>query len=283
MKIAFNDMDIKIRIDNIEISVLNIVLEEFERSIPKHSHGSRSYEMHYISSGYGEVTVGEDTYEINPNTLYVTGPHIEHEQIPSKEKPMVEYTIYFKLKENFEERLKRNSTMFKFSETDFWFGQDNQGILQILHQIFEELEYTKIGYKEHVKALLIQCIVKLVRNYGQEALATESVLKKDLNDSKSLVLEESFLYDFATLTLEELSGRLGLSTRQTERFINEYYGTNFREKKKAAKMSAAKILLKDMSLNVSSVAEKLNYSSVQHFSYAFKSYFGESPIKFRRK
>ena len=42
-----------------------------------HSHGSRNYEIHYIPAGKGEAFIEHTSYAVTPNTLYVTGPHIE--------------------------------------------------------------------------------------------------------------------------------------------------------------------------------------------------------------
>ena len=56
--------------------------ERFLRTIPSHSHGSGSYEIHYIPTGYGKLTADGHIFDIGPNTLFVTGPHVEHAQAP---------------------------------------------------------------------------------------------------------------------------------------------------------------------------------------------------------
>jgi AraC-like DNA-binding protein len=102
-------------------------------------------------------------------------------------------------------------------------------------------------------------------------------------DSKYLIIEESFLYDYEILTLETLAKRLGLSNRQTERCLKEYYGKTFLQKKTEAKMSMAKIYLNDPTLSISEIANRLNYSSIEHFSYAFKQYYKTSATEYRKR
>jgi len=268
-------------VDNTTFFVLNIVFERFLRSMPKHSHGNNSYEIHYIPYGHGKVNINEQIYNIVPNTLYMTGPHVEHEQIPLKNDPMAEYCIYFKIKNN-NSRLQTDTVAYKFANTYFWFGQDTQELYPLMQQIFFELEHKYTGYMVQVEALLQQCIVKIVRNYENKRQSKLHFSPSNLVDSKYLIVEESFLYEFETITLENLARRLGLSVRQTERFLKQYYGKTFLQKKTDAKMSMAKIYLNDSSMNLSEIADMLNYSSIQHFSYAFKQYYGVSASIYRK-
>ena len=171
----------------------------------------------------------------------------------------------------------------RFAEMSFWFGQDSQELYPLMQQIFFELEHEYTGYMAQVEALLAQCIVKTVRNYENLRESTAHFLPSNLVDSKYLIVEESFLYDCRELTLEELARRLGLGTRQTERFLKTYYGRTFLQKKTEAKMSMAKLYLADPGTSISETAERLGYSSVQHFCYAFRRYYGKTAGGFRKE
>jgi AraC-like DNA-binding protein len=251
--------------------------------MPKHSHGNNSYELHYIPYGHGKVSIDDQIYNITPNTLYMTGPHVEHEQIPVKNDPMTEYCIYFKIQKNSSHPpLDVDTVAYKFEKTHFWFGQDTQELYPLMQQIFFELEHRYTGYMIQVEALLQQCLVKIVRNYENRTQSKSHFSPSNLVDSKYIIVEECFLYEYETITLEIISERLGLSIRQTERFLKEYYGKTFLQKKTEAKMSMAKIYLNDDTINISEIADRLNYSSIQHFSYAFKQYYGITPTNYRK-
>ena len=283
MKTAYKDLNIRIVIEQTTFLTLNIVCEQFTRAMPKHSHGSNSYEVHYIPHGHGTLYINNQTFPIIPNTLYMTGPHVEHEQIPARDDPMVEYCIYFKLENSIPATAtRRDGISYKFTSTPFWFGQDTQALYPLMQQLFYELEHQFSGYTIQVESLLQQCVVKLVRNYENMHPSRSHFPPSNLGDSKYIVVEESFLYEFETITLDNLSARLGLSNRQTERFLKSYYGKTFIQKKADAKMSMAKILLNDSALTISDIAERLNYSTVQHFSYAFKQYYGISASSYRK-
>ena len=96
MRTLYTDMNIRFTMDGIPVHGLNIAFERFTRAIPAHSHGSGCYEIHYIPFGYGKLEAQGRYYDIVPNTLFITGPHVEHAQTPQPEDPMQEYCVYLK-------------------------------------------------------------------------------------------------------------------------------------------------------------------------------------------
>lgn len=285
MKTLYTDLNIKFNIGDTTFSVLNIIYEQFERRIPKHSHGLNSYEIHYISQGCGTAKIDGETYHIEPNTLYITGPHVEHEQYPDKDDPMAEYCIYVKTKKNRSARGTQEQIPFLelFESTYFWYGADTQDIYTPMQQIFYELEHEYSGYITQVETLLQQCIVKIVRNYESKQESLVHFAPSDLVDSKYIIVEECFLYEYRDITLQDLSERLGLSTRQTERFLKENYGMTFLQKKTEAKMSMAAVLLGDSNNSITKVSDDLGYSSLEHFSHAFKKYYNMTAREYRKR
>ena len=324
MRKLYTDLNIRFTVEQMDFFALNLVFERFLRTIPNHSHGSNSYEIHYIPSGYGHVKINQVLYDIVPNTLYITGPHVEHAQVPSLEDPMCEYCVYLKLVKQRSPRLPRTSLSAVnqkswpgkpvnetaanerpgnenpdkrldalgesgpsirklFTTTPFWFGQDSQNIHGLMKQIFYELENQYTGYVTQVESLLTQLIIHTVRNYESRQKALRHFGPSNLEDSKFIILEEYFLYEYQSLSLEDLAGRLGLGRRQTERLLKDHYGKTFQQKKTEAKMAAAALLLADRQRSIASVAVELGYSSPEHFSAAFRHYFGMSAREYRKR
>lgn len=286
----YTDLNIQFTMEQTRFTVLNLIYERFLRSIPNHSHSDNSYEIHYVPYGYGTAHINGKAYAITPNTLYVTGPHIEHTQEPLKSDPMVEYCIYIKI-----EKLKTHASLRSkktitnaFQEVSFWYGQDSQNILPLMQQLFFELSAKPSGYHIQVETLLKQCIVSMIRNYEgglplhEKAKVQSPLERSNLYDQKYIVLEECFLYEYQEITLEKLARRLGLGIRQTERLLKEHYGKTFLQKKTDAKMSAAVILLKDSSKSITAVSSELGYSAVEHFSAAFKRHYHVSARDYRK-
>lgn len=276
------NLNLSFSLEGVPVQAVNMTCERFLRTIPSHSHGSGCYEIHYIPSGYGKLTADNQTFLIEPNTLFVTGPHVEHAQVPRPEEPMLEYCVYLKIKENATQK-GSSPVMDNFTATPFWFGTDTQGIHSLMHQLINELERCPIGYLDESRLLLSQLLIYTVRNYRNALPGCTDSNSGRLSDSISVIIEEYFLYEYRSLSLEELAKRLKRSPRQTQRLLLEYYGKTYQQKKAEAKMSAAALLLTDKSKNITSISEELGYSSLEHFSAAFRSYYGVAPREYRKK
>lgn len=307
MLTRFDRQDLSFTIENLRFHAANIVFEQFKRSIPRHSHSRNSYEIHYIPFGQGHATMNGRRYELVPGTLFVTGPFVEHEQIPFPGDPMSEYCIYLKI-EHIPSSGKTGlrhppaghpSPAVLFENTSFWFGQDTQDVHSLMKQLFAELEHRSPGYDLLAVSCLQQLIVKMVRNYmginslpGSFSGLPGGVLSSGadirssghvLTNNQLLIVEECFLYDYQILTLEKLASRLGLGIRQTERLLKEQYGKTFLRKKTEARMSAASILLQDSNKSITEISNELGYSSIEHFSAAFKRFYGKSASECRKE
>lgn len=282
MRTLYTDMNIRFTLDGIPVHGLNIAFERFTRIIPAHSHGSGCYEIHYIPFGYGRLEAQGRYYDVTPGTLFVTGPHVEHAQTPLQEDPMQEYCVYLKILGNSRSR-RPSLLMDAFTSTPFWIGKDTQGLHSLMRQLFDELAHRYIGYQNQVELLLSQLLIHTVRNYEQRRISQTSFPRSNLAHSQSVIIEEYFLYEYPSLSLDGLAHRLKLSPRQTQRLLTEYYGKTFQQKKAEARMSAAAILLSDKSRSIASVAEALGYSSAEHFSSAFRKYYNASPREYRKQ
>ena len=248
MKILYADTNLHFTMENASVQALNIVFERFTRTLPSHSHGSGCYEIHYIGGGQGRLLANGRCYDIMPNTLYVTGPHVEHAQSSLAGAPMQEYCIYLQLKRPKGKAL--SPLLNAFCSTPFWLGQDTQGIYTLMQLLFSELERRGIGWQNQVTLLLSQLVIYMVRNYRGEAGAQLQAAVQESPGAgsaahKSLVIEKYFLFEYQNLSLKELARRLSLSPRQTQRLLMSYYNKSFQEKKAEARMSAAAILLGD--------------------------------------
>jgi AraC-like DNA-binding protein len=266
---------ISFKIDNVKFVVTNVSNKIITTTYPKHCHGKNSYEIHYIPFGYGPVIIDNVSYDISPNTLYITGPNIMHEQIPNQHEPMSEYCINFDVFFK-KEYIKKSNAINTFLSNDFWLGQDNQNLIIIFKQIFAELTNRFIGYAYNLEALCKMLIILIIRNYEKASRSLNILPEFSLDVARNLTMEEAFLYEYKTLTLDALSERIGLSKRQTERLLKEQYGKTFLQKRTEARMSAALILL-EAEKTITQVAEIVGYSSCEHFTNAFKQFYGKSP------
>lgn len=276
----YRSLNIPFTIEDVSFQTLSISLEKLDMRLPMHSHSKNSYEIHYVSYGYGKLNLSDGSYDITPGTLFVTGPEVAHEQISVPEDPMTEYCIYVKV--NPGKRQKKN-VVSTFLAQPFWFGNADNIYHDLMKQIIMELETREVGYELVLQALLQQVILYLARKYRTTKQQNElpSNTSSGVNDLTYLIIEEAFLYNYRDITLEALAAQVKLGPRQTERLLKLHYNKSFQQKKTEARMSAACSLLRDTTLPISEIALTLGYSSVEHFSTAFKKHMGCTATKYR--
>ncbi|WP_165444075.1 AraC family transcriptional regulator [Lachnoclostridium sp. Marseille-P6806] len=285
MKKRYDSLDLNFTLGGCTFRPLNIVFEQFQKNIPRHRHSENCYEIHLIPAGKGTVVLEGHSYPAQAGTLFVTGPHIEHEQQTDAAEPMEEYCVFFHVSSD-RRRGGEDSVARSFRAARLWIGRDTQGVRPIMERLFRELEEKRPGYTEACRSCLQLLVIAMARSCRcQEAGPEETAAlpRTPLSDQKSIILDESFLYEYQTLTLDALARRLALSPRQTERLIRLQYGQTFQQRKTEARMNAASALLQSSSCSISSIADQLGYSSAEHFSNAFRRFAGVSPRRFREE
>ncbi|MDQ0877815.1 AraC-like DNA-binding protein [Paenibacillus sp. V4I3] len=281
-KVNVENMNVKISLGGLLLNVLYIRFGVFYQSFLEHSHSMKSYELHYIPLGQGILVANGRKYPIHPGTLYMTGPDIVHEQITVLADPMAEYCICFEvLANNINDDPDLSFIADQFVQTTFWFGQDKQNLLPLFEQLSYETTNQYIGYYLTVQHIIEQIVIKLVRNYTNNVPTSFVMPLKTLDDDRVVIIENSFLYNYDDLTIQKLAQKLGLSVRQTERTIQQYFGLSFTQKKTQARMKAAVHLLTTTSMTISEIARHVGFSSLERFCTTFKKYYKVPAGEFR--
>lgn len=187
-----------------------------------------------------------------------------------------------------EQEVERNSIISKLTEMKRFICQDSQGLAEKFHELTKEFQQQEEGYRQYIKALLESLLISCVRNNHQ--LINMDEKKNDLivqgkvsSNERALIIDQYFLGDCRYFSLASLADILKLSPRQTQRMIKKFYGKSFFEKALEAKMNVAILLLTDTRESMTSISDYIGYSSPEHFSYAFRHYFGVSPSEYRKK
>lgn len=237
-----SEANIRFCVENLRVKVIRINYGVFYRPFPKHKHGNRFYEAHLVTGGSGVLVANGNEYELGSGMLYMTGPLIEHEQITNARDPMDEYCIQFELTQMKTAKSGKISSVLK--DTTFWIGEDTQNMKQLFEILAEESKNKRVGYIQSVINLSYQILIYIARNYlGSERVEKYEPIVPD--DRRTVIVDESFLYYYRTITLSELSEKLNLSQRQTERFLKKTYGKTFAQMKKEARTARAKELIRN--------------------------------------
>lgn len=294
--IFYEDIPLSFVLGGYRCHVLRVSFELYTTPIPLHDHSENGWEFHYVSCGKGVLTLENRTYDLHKGTFFITGPYVSHSNTTDSQDPLGEYCIYVKLVPPKSLRQKERETpafLKHLLQYPSWIGEDTQSMPELIYTLMTELQKRPFGYLTKIPALLQEFLVNASRELPLPAetfLAAESSPLQGMNYS---LIERYFLYHYQDLTLENLASELGLSPRQTERFLLRQYGKTFSQKKTDAKMSMALMLLREtreskkkgnppILRTITEVAHILNYSSVEHFSAAFRRFYGLSPREWRR-
>ncbi|MBR3165314.1 MAG: AraC family transcriptional regulator [Lachnospiraceae bacterium] len=265
----------------LDIAPVHIRLEQLNPVIAAHRHSNVSYEIHYTAKGTGSVIISGQTFPVFPDLLYITGPGIIHTQYSDPADPVIEYCLYL----NCVRRSREDpSGLSVFPDTAFWMGTDEGRIAPALTELLEENRHPQTGKQEMNEALLRRIVITLARMYQQDSVPPDHKhMEPPAVSWRMPMIEDAFFYHYADLTLEDLAASLHLSPRQTQRLLREYFGKTFSQKRTEARMAAACHYLEKTDLSVTAVSELLGFSSIEHFSAAFRRAMGCSAREYRTR
>ncbi len=269
------------------IHVPMISYRHFTEPLPRHSHSKNAFELHYVTAGKGFVVLENQTFPLSPGVLYITGPNIAHEQIPDESESLTEFGLFFLISES-----ESNSPLAdQFIKHDLWLGYAGKEIDALAQAILWEKTNQKPGYRQKIPLLLAELMIECVRNFVSDGKIYDNKLPVPSNklsvhllqeENTLLVIDEIFLCRYADITLEQLADSIGLSTRQAQRLLEKNYNKSFSSMKLEARMAAAETLLRNSSLKITEISNRIGYSSIEHFSNAFKKFYKVSPGQYRK-
>lgn len=284
--IELGNLDLKLSLGRLVLNVHYVKLGFFHAPMPEHSHSARSYELHFIPRGQGTLVIRGERFHLGPGSIYMTGPHVPHEQLTNPLDPMAEYCVFFEVMgpegsgssaDSDDERLAG-----RLLATPFWIGQDRSGLLILFQLLAKEADERDLGYSHCAARLLEMIVIQSLRQYEAALPSARAVSpRRTLDDSRLLMIENSFLYRYDSITLGQLARELGLSARQTERAILKQYGLSFHAKKTGARMAAAARLLTTTGLPIASISEQLGFATPESFAGAFKRHFKMTATHYR--
>lgn len=118
-------------------------------------------------------------------------------------------------------------------------------------------------------------------------LASIELLKMKENGSYSKILARSIHYInqhlYSTLSLHDVSAYIGVTPQYLTTLFKQETGMPLYNYIQYKKIEEAKALIKYTSKSFTVIANALGYSSIAHFSNAFKANIGMTPSQYRRK
>lgn len=214
--------------DNQKFNVIQYGKGVYHNDMTRHAHSASSYELHYIESGNGELITDNGAFKVSKGDFFITGPNIYHKQNTDKNNNLEEIHIYMQLE---GKQAAGGISEILFSNPFVRFRSDDLELY--FKKIIEEKNDKKVGY-ETVVSGYIQIILTEAVRLLIPGLKDDCKEFADLNNKRFLLIEQAFIASPKDLTIKKLSDDIGLSERQTQRLLKEFYGSTFTQLQKEA-------------------------------------------------
>jgi len=289
----YNNLNIVLTFGDYEINLVHIALLAPRPGWTVSQHNHLGYELHYIPSGKGTVYVGAEGYELKPDTCYLIGPNIDHEQIADTMDPMSEYGLNFEI--NLKSRYNKSSKgdypirekelsllMDSLVKTPFWLGEEAVFLRPYFESLYYELNNQYIGYYNNVQNLLSCIIIQLVRTCSMQEKADYQIPEKTLDNRRHEMIHNYICDHYMEASREKLAKELCISVRQLSREINLVYkNQTFGKVLTEVRLSHAVELLTTTDKSIEEIALTTGFSCASYFSKVFKKKYHLTPEQYR--
>lgn len=143
------------------------------------------------------------------------------------------------------------------------------------------------SYTESLENIFINAQTQMLLLYSMDCMAGEGdeefsckFLSNEADREKISLAREILLQHIGEpLTIKELSRKAAINECYLKKGFKEMYGTTIFDFFQSQRMEHAKYLLYEKGLTVTDVSASLGYSSISHFSTAFKKHTGLKPCE----
>ncbi len=270
---------------NAENKILSAQLErvfydsaEYHEKSPMLYHKHNDFvELHYVKSGKESYRVDNRMYDLKAGNLVIVDKGIWHGEELFLCECCETYTCAVKDIKISDESLERIVDKNNRAVLEF---ESGSVIEKLIMALFDVQEVNSAN--EFLCNTLCSCILNIAYEKLKKSHEFEDKITRK-NDELIRVITE-FLDENYTeeLSLEELGEKFGLSHYYLAHIFKDETGISPMKYVMHRKIGEAQSLLKNTDMSISSISDKLGFSSSCHLSSVFKKYFGISPKTYRQ-
>ncbi len=135
----------------------------------------------------------------------------------------------------------------------------------------------------YIKKLLELFLISLYASHTQKASKPIATNNNNYESSQMDAITKYFQNHLnSMLSLEQISVDLGYSIPKLRRIVSEQKGCGIIDYFISLKITEAKRLIRESSMNITEISEQLGFNSVHYFSKQFKKRTGKSPLAYAK-
>lgn len=162
--------------------------------------------------------------------------------------------------------------------------QNDTPALECIKNILKEYSHKEIGYELSIKASIYQFIVSLLRGHVEKILSENEFEERKFAlerfECVFNIIEEKYT---EKINLKELADSVNLSIHHFCRTFKQITGKTTTDYINGVRLNKSIYYLKQTNLNVTEIAMKCGFDSINYFSRLFKKYYDMSPTEYRKE
>lgn len=227
------------------------------------------YDLWYIWSGVGEMTLNGEPYKLSRNQCFLFRPGDRVDAAHNPDFPLLVTYIHFSLHDA-SERLMDFATHHTFA-SPFSFEA-------YLERFVHVMTIKEMNFDEEAQLLLMLILL----SFEREGLVTKSTSKRSQHQHFAIMTEiaASIRENPGNVgTIAALADRAYLSPRYFSMKFKEVLGQTIESYIIEKKIERAEYLLREHGMSVGEVADALGYQNIYYFSKQFKKVTGYNPSR----
>lgn len=254
---------------------------------------SGAFWLYYVISGTAEIVFNDDRQELSKGDLCVVPPYVRHRLLASENSLSMGILAR---RSSFDARfgafMSRPGMLGSFFREALQSDRDDNRLLLHTGEPGEEIAHSLLSMMAEIlrnDAYSAEAVYTAARLFFISALRgcgnvveNHNVLTRGGSKGDYSAILEYITMNYRTVRLSSLAEKFHYNETYLSRLIQSFSGKNFTEIVRDVRMERAEEYLRNSDLRIREISSLVGYTSVDHFSRAFRIVHGESPQAWRR-
>ncbi|MBQ8893267.1 MAG: helix-turn-helix domain-containing protein [Clostridia bacterium] len=253
------------------------------------NHQHKYFELGYVLQGTIEHTFMDTELQLEPGDMFFIDIGKFHSYRGSPDHRILNFLFFPEALDPTYKQMTSlsqiaGSPTFRFNSDRIpllnrpVFHDEDGSFLQHLEQIQQEILQKKPGHHQMEQTMIQQLIIRLMRldyNAQNSTVYDQPLVQKILE-----LLDRGYA---GTISLQQISKKLGYSPSYISRMFRKHFETTFTEYLQRLRLSKSCRLLLETNWPIEKVAAEVGYDNVQFYHRLFKKFFHMTPLQYRKK
>ena len=248
-------------------------------------HWQNAIEILYVLKGTIQVTINEETYDLEENELEIINVDEAH-RLYSKDKDN-RVLIFYINPYFFEKYYNDIGNMFFYTNTSDEGAQETEKYDELrtfLSIILCEIIQKVDNFDEEIEDTLVKLLYHLINNFHYLMHEQDELRENEEQLERYHRIAKYIFNNYnSNITLQDIANKEFLSTHYLSHEIKYATGSSFTDLINLTRVEESVKLLLDTDKTISEISEEIGFSHTRYFNKNFKLYYKTTPLNFRKK